>query len=79
MKHGYRKESAFPKPVGNLVQINQHGQEILKTILNHPQKTITMEEFARFGKVIDIHAPNIGGVRYSKEGQFIGFLEPPGK
>jgi len=29
MKHGYREGSAFPKPVGNSKQINDHGQKVL--------------------------------------------------
>ena len=45
-------------------------------ILNHPKKEIVHGEFARYGKVIDIKAPEIGGARYTVDGKFIGFLEP---
>ena len=79
MKHGYREGSVFPKPVGNPSQINEHGQKILERILNHPEREVISGEFKRFGQVIDIYAPDIGGVRYSAEGKFIGFLEPKGK
>ena len=76
VKHGYREESVFPKPTGNPAQINEHGQKILETILNHPEKEIIPGEFKRYGKVVDIKAPGIGGVRYTDNGDFIGFLEP---
>jgi hypothetical protein len=76
IKHGYRKGSVFPKPVGNPAQINEHGQKVLESILNHPEKKLMSGEFERFGKVVDIYAPGIGGARYTVEGEFIGFLEP---
>jgi hypothetical protein len=76
MKHGYRENSIFPKPIGNPTQVNEHGIKVLESILNHPEKKIIPGEFERFGKVVDIYAPDIGGVRYSTDGEFIGFLEP---
>lgn len=76
MKHGYREGSIFPKPIGNPDQVNQHGQKILEEILHHSDKKLISGEFERFGKVVDIYAPGIGGARYTAEGEFIGFLEP---
>ncbi|MCI0382222.1 MAG: hypothetical protein L0207_04125 [Chlamydiae bacterium] len=76
MKHGYRDGSVFPKPVGNPAQVNEHGQKMLESILGHPEKKLIPGEFERFGKVVDIYAPGIGGARYSADGEFIGFLEP---
>ncbi len=76
MKHGYRQNSVFPKPVGNPAQINAHGKKLLESILTHPEKQFFLDEFKRFGKVVDIYAPEIGGVRYTIDGQFICFLEP---
>jgi hypothetical protein len=76
MKHGYRESSVFSKPSGNPAQVNEQGQKILEMILNHPDKKIIAQEFKRYGKIIDIHAPGIGGVRYTTSGNFIGFLEP---
>ncbi len=75
VKHSYRESSIFPKPIGNPAQINEHGQKVLESILNHPEKKVVPGEFARFGKVVDIYAPEIGGIRYSVDGEFIGFLE----
>ena len=75
-KHGGREGSVFPKPIGNPEQINKQGQEILEKILNKPNKKIILGNYERYGDVIDIQVPNLGGVRYSKEGEFIGFLEP---
>ncbi len=57
-------------------QINKQAQEILEKILNHPQKTVIYGELSRFGKVMDIYAPGLGGVRYTADEEFIGFLEP---
>ncbi len=76
MKHGNREGSIFPKPSGNVARMNERGQNILETILNHPETRVSYDEFKRFGKVIDFKAPGIGGVRYSSDGKFIGFLEP---
>ena len=75
-KHGGRLESVFPEPVGNPAQINEHGQQILDSILNHPERQVIPDAPKRFGAIVDIYAPDIGGVRYTAEGELIGFLEP---
>ena len=75
-KHGGRLGSIFPKPKGTPQQINAQADKILKNILKHPKKIIITDTFERYGEVIDIHTPNIGGVRYHADGKFIGFLEP---
>lgn len=56
-------------------KVNEQAQEILEKILNHPKKTVIYGELNRFGKVMDIYAPGLGGVRYTIDEQFIGFLE----
>ncbi len=38
MKHGYREDSVFPKPIGNPAKVNAHGQKILEELLYHPEK-----------------------------------------
>jgi hypothetical protein len=76
MKHGYREKTVFPKPTGNPSHINEHGQKILDSILNHPERTVSVQETSKHGHAIDIFAPNLGGVRYNAQGEFIGFLEP---
>lgn len=76
MKHGYREESVFPKPTGNSAQVNEQGQKILESILNHPEKKIVYKNTRNFGKVMDVHAPGIGGARFNSSGEMIGFLEP---
>lgn len=78
MKHGYREDSVFPKPVGNPSQVNIHGQKILEEILNSSEKEIStkMERFLKI-EVIDIKIPGKGGVRFNAQDySFIGFLEP---
>jgi hypothetical protein len=59
----------------NPEKINEQAQEILEKILNHPEKTVIYGELSRFGKVMDIYAPGLGGVRYTVDEDFIGFLE----
>ncbi|MCB1107781.1 MAG: hypothetical protein KDK76_06775 [Chlamydiia bacterium] len=76
-KHGGRSDTVFPFPSGSVSEINTHGQEVLENILSHPNKTITVSNTDRYGIIIDIHAPGIGGVRYDNNGNFIGFLQPP--
>jgi filamentous hemagglutinin len=49
---------------------------LIKSILNHPEKQVITREAERFGKIVDIFAPGIGGARYTANGEFIGFLEP---
>nr|NGX47815.1 hypothetical protein [Chlamydiota bacterium] len=77
MKHGYREGSVFRKPIGNPSQVNQHGQQVLESILNHPEKKVIQYTHKLHGPVIDIEAPQLGGVRFNGDGtEMMGFLEP---
>lgn len=76
MKHGYREGSVYPKPVGNPHKVNEQGQKVLESILNHPERQIFQNNSKNLGEIVDICAPGIGGVRYSVSGEMIGFLEP---
>lgn len=76
MKHGYRNESVFPKPIGNPSQVNAQGQQILDSILNHPDRLIYERPHPDFGKVMDIVIPDKMGVRFTIKGEMVGFLEP---
>lgn len=75
-KHSYREDSVFPKPVGNPTQVNDHGQSVLESILNHPERQVIQKTTKNFGEVVDICVPGIGGVRFTSSGEMIGFLEP---
>ncbi len=75
-KHGGRESVVFPKPTGSIAQINEQGQKILEGILNHPEKSVFERPHREFGKVIDIMIPGRGGVRFTVNGEMIGFLEP---
>jgi hypothetical protein len=75
-KHGYREESAFPRPTGNPAQVNEQGQKILESILNHPEKIVYERPHPDFGKVIEVVVPGKWGVRFTTDGEMIGFLEP---
>lgn len=78
MKHGYRKgRTIFEKPVGNPAQINGHGQKVLDNILSHPDRVVMQYTNKRHGLVIEIEAPDLGGVRFTGDGkEMIGFIEP---
>lgn len=76
-KHGGRPSSAFPAARGNPAQINQARQNIVDDILNASGSTQTMRSTDRFGDVVEVVAPDGRGVRFSADGKFIGFLEPP--
>ncbi|WP_316355853.1 hypothetical protein [Candidatus Neptunichlamydia sp. REUL1] len=74
-----RLGSVFPKPSGNIHEVNMHGQKVLDEILNHPDKVIIRDTAKkRYGTVFDIRVGNEKGkgVRFTTEGKFIGFLEP---
>ncbi len=70
------KSSFFSKGPIDPKKVNEQAQEILEKILNHPEKTVIYGELSRFGKVMDVYAPSLGGARYTVDEEFIGFLEP---
>jgi hypothetical protein len=73
MKHGYRENSSFPKPLGNPEQVNEFGYQILEEIISD-SKAVTRPN--KLGG-LDIFSTSGRGVRYDEKGNFIGFLEPP--
>jgi hypothetical protein len=75
-KHGDRHGSIFPKPTGSSADINQRAQDIVDDILTNPKSTTTTGTEPRFGEVIEIREPSGRGVRYSRDGKFLHFLEP---
>lgn len=78
MKHGYRTgRTVFEKPVGTPTQINDHGQRVLDNILNHPEKKVVQYTHDMYGPVIEIEAPDLGGVKFTGDAkEMMGFLEP---
>ncbi|WNW12251.1 hemagglutinin repeat-containing protein [Pseudomonas sp. DTU_2021_1001937_2_SI_NGA_ILE_001] len=76
-KHGSRQGSAFPTVKGSPSEINAQGQKITDEILKNPETTVTHRDTGRFGKVMDVIAPDGRGLRYDSNGKFIGLLEPP--
>ncbi len=76
-KHGGRPGSVFPKATGNAASKNAQGQYHLDDILTHPDSIIVRSYRERYGgDVIDVKIANGPGARFSKEGEFIGFLNP---
>ncbi|TLX71023.1 filamentous hemagglutinin N-terminal domain-containing protein, partial [Pseudomonas nicosulfuronedens] len=63
-KHGSREGSAFPSVKGSPSEINAQGQKIADDILNNPASTVTYKDTGRFGKVMDVVAPDGRGLRY---------------
>jgi hypothetical protein len=57
-------------------QVNKLAEKILEQILSHPEKKCFYKDSARFGKLVEIYAPDMGGVCYTDKDDFIGFLEP---
>jgi hypothetical protein len=49
---------------------------MLESILNHPEKIVEKLPHPDFGTVIDIMVEGKGGVRFTTDGEMIGFLEP---
>lgn len=70
------RQGIFPMPKEAPLQINQQGQKILESIINHPTRQIIHKNTKNFGEIIDIYAPGIRGVRYKASGELVGFLEP---
>ena len=78
-KKASRVGSVFPKPKGNVHEINAQGQKVLDEILNHPDKQVFFKKVKtqRYREGIDIRLPDGRGARFTKDGkEMIGFLEP---
>jgi len=71
MKHGYRKGSLFPKPLGTPAQINQQGEAFLKEIVSDPKRIILKNN--RGG--IEIYSQSGRGAYFREDGTFRGFIE----
>ncbi len=76
VKKSYRDGSSYPKPVGAPEQINAHGQKMLDSILNHPEKITYERQHPKFGKIVEVIVPGKVGARFTADGEMIGFLEP---
>ena len=70
-KHGAREGSAFPSVSGHEA-LNKIGQRIVDSILKSPGLRRDPNRYGGF----DYFAPDGRGLRYGKDGRFIGFLEP---
>lgn len=58
-------------------EVNEQAQKVLEKILNHPEKRVVQYTHKIHGPVIDIEAPELGGVRFTGDGkEMMGFLEP---
>ena len=71
MKHGNRKGSVFPKPLGNPAEMNRRGQKILEEILDHPDNQV----YRLKNGGMKVYSPDGRGVNFEKDGSFRGFVE----
>jgi hypothetical protein len=71
MKHGNRKGSVFPKPLGNPAEMNRRGQKILEEILDHPDNQV----YQLKNGGMKVYSPDGRGVSFEKDGSFRGFVE----
>lgn len=76
-KHGGRPGSAFPRPVGAPANISAQAQSAVDDILANQYRRATSFNPRLNGKVVDIFDASGRGLRYTEEGRFVGFLEPP--
>lgn len=75
-KHGAREGSVFPEVAGGPKALNPAGRDALEGILNDPGKTVVSRSHPSLGEVVDIRTPGGQGARFTKDGKFIGFLDP---
>lgn len=60
----------------NCVDLNIQGQSELDDILTHPDAKTVKSFHRKYGGIIDIRIPEDKGVRFSIEGEFMGFVSP---
>jgi RHS repeat-associated protein len=77
-KHSSRPGSVYAQPSGTLnpSSYNQAGQEIVDDILTSPGTTFSVEHRSYYGNVLEVNAADGRSMRYSMNGDFMGFLEP---
>lgn len=75
-KHGSQVGSAFPSVKGSPSEINAHGQKIADDILSNRASIVNFKDTGRFGRVMDVVAPDGRGVRYDASRKSIRLLEP---
>jgi|GEM_PF-1162774 len=57
--------------------VNELAEKVLKEILDHPEKVVKQYTNRRYGPVIEVEAPDLGGVRFTGDGkEMMGFMEP---
>jgi len=71
------RESVFSGAGNNPANLNRQAQFIVDDILTSPGTTSVNRHHARFGDITEMRAPDGRGVRFSRDGQFINFLDPP--
>jgi RHS repeat-associated protein len=77
-KHGQGARignSKFPSVKGNPAKVNGTAQTVLDEILTDPGTTITAGYRGRFGKTVEVNAPDGRGVVFDELGNFLFFKE----
>ncbi len=70
-----RSGSTIPKPNGDQADLNEAGKKLVDSILKDPNRTTTIGEAGRFGKIIEIRRPDGIGIRIKPDGEFVHFIE----
>ena len=75
-KHGDRVGSVYPKVAGTPSNRNAVGEQVLREILTNPGVTVVESTHRHFGDILEVFASDGRGVRFLRDGTFVGFLEP---
>jgi RHS repeat-associated protein len=75
-KHGSRAGSVFPSVQGKASYVNQLGQDVVDDILTFPGARTSTRYHKHYGDLLEVHAPDGRGARWTKNGDFMGLLDP---
>lgn len=72
---GQRGASAFPALRGNADEINAAAQGFVDDILTNPSSEFVQVTSGKWKGGVEVYDPNGRGLRYDKDGAFVGFIE----
>lgn len=75
-KHAFRAGSVYKPIAGSPDAKNRLSQELALQIMTNKNSVVIERSSKRLGDYVDIIAPDGKGLRFGKNGNFIGLLEP---
>ena len=73
--HMDRAATPFEKVTPNPKALNKTASDLIEQILTDPKRaTLPVRQTGRYGKVVDTYLEDGRGVRFTREGEFIGFI-----